>query len=75
MTLVSGSRGMDVVDACIQKINSVPGIGALLKNDFGFLKRLALVESNFGLTTVNPQGGIWQVKLGQEKTNQTSELL
>ena len=63
------------MDACIQKINSVAGIGGLLKNDFGFLKRLALVESNFGQITVSPQGGIWQVKLGQEKTDQTSKLL
>ena len=61
MTLVSGSSGVDVVDACIQKINSIPGIGILLSNDFGFLKRLALFESNFGEATVNMNGGIWQV--------------
>ena len=61
MTLVSGSIGEIVVDACIQKINSAAGIGTLLSNDFGFLKRLALVESNFGDSPANPLGGIWQV--------------
>ena len=69
MTLVPGSSGVDVVDACIQKINSFPKIGSLLSNDFGFLKRLALVESNFGESTANPQGGIWQVNgLKSQKT-------
>ena len=33
--------------------------------DFSLLRRIALVESNFGLTTQvitdNPKGGIWQV--------------
>ena len=62
MTLVSGSSGVDVVDACIQKINSITGIDKVLSNDFGLLKRIALVESEFGNSTENPQGGIWQVQ-------------
>ena len=67
LTLVPGSSGEDVVDACIQKINSVSGIGSLLSNDFGLLKRIALVESNFGKSTPNSQGGIWQVNSFQCK--------
>ena len=61
-TLTPGASGVDVVDACIQKIQAVfPEFGP----DFGFLKRLALVESQFGIDqevmNSNPSGGIWQV--------------
>ena len=53
------------MDAAIQKLNSVQNVGNLLKNDFGFLKRIALAESNFGQSfsgnVANRQRGIWQV--------------
>lgn len=64
-TLVSGATGEDVVDACIQKINNIPAVSVILNNDFGFFKRIALVESNFGQSTNLPfvQGGIWQVDI------------
>ena len=53
---------LDVVDATILKIDSVSGDGDLLRNDFGFLKRIALVESNFGDGALQyVDGGIWQV--------------
>lgn len=60
---MSGATGEDVVDACIQKINNIPAVSVILNNDFGFFKRIALVESNFGQNTNLPfvQGGIWQV--------------
>ena len=62
LTLDPGSKGVDVVDAILVKINSASEEG--LKNDFGFLKRIALVESNFGeATPIHKKGGIWQVKL------------
>ncbi|XP_076802484.1 uncharacterized protein LOC143446634 [Clavelina lepadiformis] len=61
LTLVAGQSGVDVVDACINKLSAIP----LFSNDFGFLKRIALVESDFGSNTttinVNPAGGIWQI--------------
>ena len=58
-TLVSGSTGVDVVDACVQKLNTIKS----LSNDFGLIKRIAYVESEFGtLTGVgNNAGGIWRV--------------
>ena len=56
-TLVAGATGADVVDAALLKIDAVTG----LRNDFGFLKRIALVESSFGATTGQNLEGIWQV--------------
>ena len=57
------AKGEDVVDACIsqmaEKLSVTP-------NDFSLLRRLALVESNFGnneeAVKRNSAGGIWQVK-------------
>ena len=53
------------MDAAIQKLNSAQNVGNLLKNDFGFLKRIALAESNFGQSfsenDTSRQKGIWQV--------------
>ena len=45
-TRIAHSSGVDVVDSCIQKINSVSGTGSF-SNNFVFMKRLALAESNF----------------------------
>ena len=63
LTLDAGSRGVAVVDATLVKINSaLKKAKEDLKNDFGFLKRIALVESNFGEANLaHPNGGIWQV--------------
>ena len=62
LTLQSGASGVDVVDATILKIDSVSADGDLLQNDLGFLKRIALVESNFGDEVGQYEdGGIWQV--------------
>jgi len=59
LTLVSGATGVDVVDACIQKLATIKS----LSNDFGLTKRIAYVESEFGnLAGVgNHPGGIWRV--------------
>ncbi|CAK8678124.1 unnamed protein product [Clavelina lepadiformis] len=61
LTLVPGSSGEDVVDACVQKLSAI----SLFSNDYGFLKRIALVESKFGsnstVINANPTGGIWQI--------------
>ncbi|XP_076799833.1 uncharacterized protein LOC143444925 [Clavelina lepadiformis] len=61
LTLVPGSSGEDVVDACIQKLSAI----SLFTNDYGFLKRIALFESKFGsnstVINANPTGGIWQI--------------
>ena len=66
-TIVSGSTGVDAVDATLLKIGSVVGFGVELQNDFGFLKRIALVESNFGNATLQHQNrGIWQVQAGTD---------
>lgn len=64
-TLISGAKGEDVVDACIQKFNNAPEVSKILNNDFGFFKRIALVESDFGKKENLPidKGGIWQVGL------------
>jgi len=53
------------VDATLLKISNVARAKkALLQNDFGFLKRIALVESNFGNATLQQEnGGIWQVTI------------
>jgi len=59
-TLVPGSTEVEVVDACIEKLNSL----STLTNDFGLTKRIAYVESRFGNLTsgASDVGGIWQVK-------------
>jgi len=59
LTLLSGATGVDVVDACIQKLNTIK----LLSNDFGLTKRIAYVESEFGnLPGIGScDGGIWRV--------------
>jgi len=59
LTLVSGATGVDVVDACIQKLNTIKS----LSNDFGLTKRIAYVESEFGrLAGIGScDGGIWRV--------------
>lgn len=64
-TLISGAKGEDVVDACIQKINNAPEVSKVLNNNFGFFKRIALVESDFGKreNLLINKGGIWQVGL------------
>ncbi|CAK8678126.1 unnamed protein product [Clavelina lepadiformis] len=73
LTLVPGSSGEDVVDACIQKLSAI----SLFSNDYGFLKRIALVESKFGsnstVINANPTGGIWQIttKISQAISNST----
>ena len=61
-TTVINANGVDVVDAALRKMSNVNSVS--LQNDFRFLRRIALVESNFGaLTSQNPNGGIWQVGL------------
>ena len=61
-TLVADATGADVVDAALLKIDAVTGFNVVLRNDFGFLRRIALVESSFGETTgQNQLEGIWQV--------------
>ena len=59
LTLLSGATGVDVVDACIQKLNTIKS----LSNDFGLTKRIAYVESEFGrLAGIGScDGGIWRV--------------
>ena len=58
------ANGEDVVDATVRKIQAVFNAG----QDYTLMKRLALVESNFGesnaVMTAFPQGGIWQVRCG-----------
>ncbi|CAG7836562.1 unnamed protein product [Allacma fusca] len=55
-TLETEAYGEDVVDAVISKI------GLLFGNDHHFLKRLALVDTQFGnLSADNLDGGIWKV--------------
>jgi len=62
---------VDVVDATLVKINSISG--TLVQNDFGFLKRIALVESSFGDGTLQYQnGGIWQVLYTEVAASRTS---
>jgi len=58
--MVPGSTGVAVVDACIEKLNSL----STLANDFGLTKRIAYVESGFGNSTsgASDVGDIWLVK-------------
>ena len=58
-TLTSGASGEDVVDACIDKLNHLD----VFPNDFGLMKRIAKVESDFGQNygAASPTRGIWQV--------------
>ena len=60
LTLVADASGESVVDACIQKLSTLK----TLSNDFGFIKRIAFVESEFGKSKIgrNNLHGIWQVK-------------
>ena len=63
-TLKADSKGYDVVRATLLKINSASQLKNDLRNDFGFLRRIALIESKFGdETTRHQNGGIWQVKI------------
>ena len=63
-TLKADSKGYDVVRATLLKINSATQLKNDLRNDFGFLRRIALIESKFGdETTQHRNGGIWQVKI------------
>ncbi|XP_076803428.1 uncharacterized protein LOC143447287 isoform X2 [Clavelina lepadiformis] len=59
LTLVSGSNGEDVVSACIQKLENL----GVFSSDFGLMKRIAYVESNFGtnFTSKEAARGIWQI--------------
>jgi len=52
--------GSEVVDAVIGKIRFF----LKERSDYEFLRRIAAVETNFGLQTpANSNGGIWQVSI------------
>ena len=56
-TLEEGATGDDVVIATVNKISE----SGIFQDDFQFLRRMAYVETNFGVTATPGSGGIWAV--------------
>ena len=57
ITLMPRAVGMDVVLATVDKIQE----SGIFPDDFGFLRRMAAVETNDGERATNGSGGIWDV--------------
>ena len=57
ITLMPRAVGMDVVLATVDKIQE----SGIFSDDFGFLRRMAAVETNDGERATNGSGGIWDV--------------
>ncbi|XP_076799831.1 uncharacterized protein LOC143444923 [Clavelina lepadiformis] len=64
LTLAEGSFGEEVVQACLQKIDSL----FAFSNDFGFMKRISFVETEYGrnYSNRNKKRGIWQISTNME---------
>lgn len=78
-TLQPKANGVDVVRATIRKIHN----SCIFPNDFGFLLRIALVESNFGQDSntfrsdaASGGKGIWQIdRIGFDDTKLVSSAI
>jgi hypothetical protein len=73
LTLEPKAKGVDVVTACLRKMKR---LGAF-PDDYGFIRRVALVESSFGDMNStyrdNYFGGIWQLdQINFDKTKNST---
>lgn len=57
-TVQQNARGEDVVDAVINRIRS----SCILIDDKYFMKRIAAVETDYGMNNNTNEGGIWKVR-------------
>ena len=58
LTLTVDASGRDVVDAVIYKITA----SKIFPSDYNFLKRVAYVESRYGVNNITTNGGIWRIR-------------